>query len=296
VRGGARHGIRMMLLDALRHHDGIAHLETLRALGVPTPAADAAVRSGLVFRPRRNWVATSAADLELLTAVSAGGRVGCVTQARRLGLWVPDAPELHLSIPRHSGHARPPAEAVVHWRGREWGRGHNTADPLDTVLRDVADCLSLEAALCILDSALNKKLIGLAELERILLATRRGARLLPLLDPAAESGLETIVRCRLLLAGILVRSQIPIDGIGRVDLLVGERLIIECDGRAHHDDPLARARDRHRDLLLNARGYLVIRLDIAQIRGDWMLTLAVIRDLIARGQHLWSAAGLRSGG
>ena len=286
----------MMLLDALDRCEGIAHIETLTSLGVPVSVAAAAVRSGLVTRPRRNWVATPAADHELHAAVTAGGRVGCVSQARRLGLWVLDAPELHLSLPRHSGHARPPAGAVAHWRGREWRSGRATVDPLETVLRDVADCLTLEAALCVIDSALNKGLIGLAELERILLATRRGARLLPLLDPAAESGLETIVRYRLLVAGILARSQVVVDGIGRIDLLIGERLVIECDGRAHHDDPLARARDRRRDLLLAARGYLVIRLDIAQIQGDWMLTLAVIRDLVARGQHLWSAADIRSGG
>jgi very-short-patch-repair endonuclease len=285
-----------MLLDALDRCDGIAHVETLRTLGVPPWVAGAAVRAGLVTRPRRGWVATAAVDLDLLAAVSAGGRLGCGTQARRLGLWVLDDVKLHLSMPRHSGHARPPTGAVAHWRGAEWGSGHATADPLETVLRDVADCLSLEAALCVLDSALNKGLIGVAELERLLLETRRGSRLLPLLDPSAESGLETIVRCRLLLAGILTRSQVPIEGIGRVDLLIGDRLVIECDGRAHHDDPLARARDRRRDLLLSARGYLVIRLDIAQIQGDWMLTLAVIRDLIARRQHLWSAAGLRSGG
>jgi very-short-patch-repair endonuclease len=285
-----------MLLDALDRCDGVAHVETLRELGVPPGVSGAAVRTGLVLRPRRGWVASAAADPELLAAVSAGGRLGCASQARRLGLWVLDEPGLHLSIPRHSGHARPPADAVVHWRGREWRSGHATADPVETVLRDLADCLSLEAALCVIDSALNKGLIGLAELERALSDTRRGARLLPLADPAAESGLETIVRCRLLLAGILSRSQVQIDGIGRVDLLVGDRLIIECDGRAHHDDPLARARDRHRDLLLSARGYLVIRLDIAQIQGDWMLTLAVIRDLLARGQHLWSAAGVRTGG
>lgn len=286
----------MMLLDALGRCDGVAHVETLRELDVPPWVAGAAVRTGLVMRPRRGWVASAAADVELLAAVSAGGRLGCASQARRLGLWVQDDPGLHISLPRHSGHAQPPADAIAHWRGREWRRGHATADPLETVIRDLADCLRPEAALCTLDSALNTGLISLAELERVLADTRRGARLLPLVDPAAESGLETIVRCRLLVAGILARSQVQIDGIGRVDLVIGDRLIIECDGRAHHDDPLARARDRRRDLLLSARGYLVIRLDIAQIRGDWMLTLAVIRDLIARRQHLWSAAGIRSGG
>lgn len=241
-------------------------------------------------------MATAAVDLELVAAVSAGGRLGCETQARRLGLWVLDGTQLHLSMPRHSGHTRPPAGAVVHWRGREWGSGHATVDPVETVVRDIADCLPTEAALCVLDSALNKQLVGIAGLERLLTDTRRGHRLLPLLDPAAESGLETIVRSRLERAGIRTRSQVKIEGIGRVDLLVGERLVVECDGRAHHDDPRARARDRHRDLLLSARGYLVIRLDIAQITRDWMLTLAVIRDLIARRQHLWSTAGLRSGG
>ncbi|AYF98590.1 endonuclease domain-containing protein [Protaetiibacter intestinalis] len=286
----------MMLLDALARCDGVAHVETLRELGVPPWVAGAAVRTGLVRRPRRGWVATASADLALFAAASAGGRVGCATAARRHGLWVLDEPGLHLSIPHHSGHARPPADAIVHWRGREWRQGHALVDPVATVLRDLADCLSVEAALCVVDSALNSGAITLGELERLLSDTRRGARLLPLVDPLAESGFETLVRYRLLVAGILARSQVHVDGIGRLDLLVGDRLVIECDGRAHHDDPLARARDRERDLLLTARGYLVIRLDIRQILRDWPLTLAVIRDLVARGQHLWRAAGLRSGG
>lgn len=285
----------MKLLDALARHEGVAHLRTMYALGVTEAVIRSARRSGAVWCPRRGWIASAAADPTVLAAVTAGGRVGCATQAERLGLWMLEPAGLHLSLPRHSGHARPPEGALAHWRGGTWRAGTTTADPVHTVVRDLVDCLPREAAICSLDSALQSKLVGPARMRALLASTRRGGSLVELLDGRAESGLESLVRLRLAAAGIRATPQHVVSGVGRIDLIVGDRLLIECDGRAHHDDALGRARDRARDLALLARGYVVVRLDVRQIHTEWALTLAVIRAIIGRNEHLWSAAHRRAG-
>lgn len=280
----------MLLMDELARHDGVAHVRTLVAAGIPESVIVAARRSGAVARPRRGWVAASGADPDLVAAVQAGGRLGCASQARRLGLWMLDNVGLHVSLPRHSGHTRPPEHATVHWRGREWGSSRAPHDPPGTVVRDLVDCLPLEAAVCAIDSALNLRIVSPFQLSELLGATRRGSRIAALVDRRAESGLETLTRIRLRAAGIPTAPQVVIAGVGRVDLLIGDRLVIECDGRAHHDDPLARARDRERDLRLAAAGCAVLRLDVQQILSDWPATEAVIRALISRGEHRWRRA------
>jgi very-short-patch-repair endonuclease len=195
---------------------------------------------------------------------------------------------IHISLPQHSGHARPPENATVHWRGRGWNTDHRTRDPIDLILRDVADCLPRLAAICIIDSALNKQLVSLDRVVELLADTRRGHLLIPFLDPRAESGLETAFRVGAMDAHIGLRSQVDIPGVGRVDFVIGDRLLVECDGR-QHDAPDGRRRDRRRDLISLATGHVVLRLDSPQILDEWGLTLAVLRELIARGEHRWRA-------
>lgn len=79
------------------------------------------------------------------------------------------------------------------------------------------------------------------------------------LDPRAESGTETLVRLALTRAGLSAVPQVRIPGVGRVDLLVGSRVIVEVDSVAWHDDDASRARDYRRDLMLFRLGYVVVR-------------------------------------
>lgn len=62
---------------------------------------------------------------------------------------------------------------------------------------------------------------------------------LDLVDMSAESGLETKARLRLRALGIPYRAQVRISRVGHVDLLIGERLVLELDGGAWHSGPLA---------------------------------------------------------
>ncbi|MDR6905382.1 very-short-patch-repair endonuclease [Agromyces sp. 3263] len=84
--------------------------------------------------------------------------------------------------------------------------------------------------------------------------------------------------------------QVVIDGAGRVDILVSDRLVIEVDGRAFHTGT-AFDEDRRRDFELVTRGYLVLRLSYRQVVHDWDRTCAGILALVARNEHLWSGRG-----
>ncbi|WP_232531663.1 DUF559 domain-containing protein [Microbacterium halophytorum] len=70
----------------------------------------------------------------------------------------------------------------------------------------------------------------------------------------------------------------------RVDLLIGERLLLQIDG-AHHVDA-QRRRDIEHDAALRLAGYHVIRVDYVQIVSDWPRTQDAILGAIARGLHL----------
>ncbi len=108
-------------------------------------------------------------------------------------------------------------------------------------------------------------------------------------------GTETIVR--LLLRGRRVRhrTQVSIDGVGRVDVLVGDRLVIEIDGAGFHTGPEFE-RDRRRDFELVMRGgYLVLRLSYDLVMREWTSVQAGILELLARGgEHRWGGGRSRA--
>jgi very-short-patch-repair endonuclease len=86
---------------------------------------------------------------------------------------------------------------------------------------------------------------------------------------------------------------VAIPRVGRVDTVVGERLVLESDGHRYHSSLEQFHEDRRRDLELAAQGYLCLRLDNHQIMHDWPGTEAVIVSLIRRREHLWTPAQRR---
>jgi very-short-patch-repair endonuclease len=160
-------------------------------------------------------------------------------------------------------------------------------DPLATALVAAVRCLNDEGIVVVLDSILHQRMLRRDELASILSGcSARVRRLVAEADDGAESGTESMVRFRLRRLGIEVRSQVFIEDVGRVDLLVGTRLVIEVDSRAHHTGESAYESDRRRDLLLVARGKLVLRLTYHQIVHEWDAVLREIRLLIRSQAHL----------
>lgn len=115
-------------------------------------------------------------------------------------------------------------------------------------------------------------------------APQRVLRLLDKVDPRAGSGTESVTRVRLRNANVLVRSQVEIEDVGRVDLLVGERLILECDSREFHNDR-QRTEDNRRDRVATVGGYRVLRIDYAEVMFGWDAVLADVMDLVRTRRH-----------
>lgn len=261
---------------------GVVRTRTLVDAGVSTYALRRAKERGVLRRVRNGWVATPDADPVVSGAIGCGVRLSCITVAERSGLWVPERGGVHVVAPAHSSRVRVPKRVVVHW-GRPVMGCHpdDTSDSLVNALCLVAQCQPKEVALIIWESALNKHLVDLdkllqCELPPAALAIAREAR------PFADSGLETIVIVRLRWMGLPMVPQAWIEG-HRVDLLIGERLVIQLDGATHTG--AQRNSDIAHDAELTLRGYHVLRFSYTQIMEQWPQVQQVIMEAVAAGLH-----------
>ncbi|MBS4193216.1 DUF559 domain-containing protein [Bacillus sp. FJAT-49705] len=83
-----------------------------------------------------------------------------------------------------------------------------------------------------------------------------------------ESPIERQLYNALTFRGYAVTTQVPC-GKYRIDIaLVGPRIAIECDGKAYHSSPKAKARDRCKDKCLMENGWKVLRFTGLQIYYD----------------------------
>ena len=167
----------------------------------------------------------------------------------------------------------------LHWASAKVRERVALADPLQTI-KDAAHCLPREMAVALADSALNSKLIRMYQLQTALPDIAAAC------DATCQSGTETLVRVRLRGKRIRVRTQVAIKGVGRVDLLVGERLVIECDSERFHDGYTSE-RDYDRDIALIRRGYLVLRLKYRHVVYEWDEIEQIILEIVRARRHYW---------
>ncbi|MGX5682511.1 endonuclease domain-containing protein [Schumannella luteola] len=86
---------------------------------------------------------------------------------------------------------------------------------------------------------------------------------------------------------VSVQTQVVIAGVGRVDVLIGDRLVLELDGYGFHATGESFESDRRRDLELARLDYRVIRLSYRQVMYSWEEAESVLLALIRRGEHRW---------
>ncbi len=77
--------------------------------------------------------------------------------------------------------------------------------------------------------------------------------------------------------GVPFEVQVVIDGVGRVDFVVADWLIVECDSDEHHSGWDRQRRDRRRDQAAAALGYATYR----PIAEDIMWHPQRVRDALA---------------
>ena len=282
------------LLRFLRAGDGFATASALASARVPRSVLQRALDDRAVLRVRRGWYALAGTPPLELAAVRAGGVLTCVALLRHLGLWTAERPRLHVALGLSSVHDLRPGE-VGHWR--TWpGHSRRSAsqDGIGAAILHLMTCAREDDAIATIDSALNSGLLPAEELPALRAIAPVGKRsLLDRADGRSQSGLETKTRVSTRRLRVQVRSQVAIPRVGRVDTVVGERLVLESDGHRYHSSLEQFHEDRRRDLELAAQGYLCLRLDNHQIMHDWPRTEVVVLSLIRRREHLWTPAQRR---
>lgn len=233
---------------------GVVRTRALVAAGWSRGGIDRALRSGAIVRVRSGWVCLADADPLLVGAARAGVALSCITQARRLGLWVLGGDGVHVAASPHSGRVGA-VGGRVHWSQPVVPRHPDAlVDAPENVLALVAVCQPFEAALVVWESALARGLVDTQVLRRLALPPA-ARRLLEQARPFADSGLETLVIPRLRWLRLPLRRQVWIAG-HRVDLLIGDRLVLQIDG-GHHVGA-QRESDIAHDATLMLMGYHVI--------------------------------------
>lgn len=246
------------------------------------PAIARAVARGDLMRPAVGWVSLPDADPMLTAAASIGVVVSCVTRAARLGCWDAGSRDIHVAA-RPGRALKRATTAHVHWAKPVIPRAPGILeDSIENALALVAECRPFEEALAVWESAIRQGLVTLEHL-RTLPLRPAALRLVAAVAPFSDSGLESIVVSRLGWLGIPMQQQAWILG-HRVDILIGERLIVQIDG-GHHVDA-QRLKDNAHDARLRLAGYHVIRVGYHQVMHDWPAVQALITGAIARGLHL----------
>jgi very-short-patch-repair endonuclease len=265
---------------------GIYSSQRLAGLGMSPRDLRRAVADGRLTRIRRGWFAAAGAVPDAVTAVRVGGILTATSAARPLGLWALSDDRVHVLVPRNASRLHLDRAELgidrgvcVHWAKVRISREVPVADPLQVVV-DSDHCQPRVTAVALADSALNRGLLAMEVLEVSL------PRLAPWCDPASQSGTESIVRVQLRRHGVKVRTQARIRGVGCVDLLVGDRLVIECDSVAYHDGYQSE-RDYERDQQLLAQGYLVLRLKYSHVIHEWSRVEALVLEVVRARRHWW---------
>lgn len=262
---------------------GVVRTRRLRELGISRRSLEVAIASQHLIRARRGWVASREADPVLVSAARAGVVVTCISQATRLKLWVHETPKkFHVGVDPHGAGAQTD-RAHVHWSKPLVPRDPEVlVDPIENVLAIVADCEPFERALATWESALNKGLVTLTGLSEYPW-NATASELLARANPFADAGTETYIRERLKWLGLRILIQTWLAG-HRVDVLVGDRLVLQVDGKHHVG--AQRSEDIRHDAELRLMGYHVIRVSYQQLLHEWPMVQDLIMRSVAQGLHL----------
>lgn len=265
---------------------GVRSSQSLSEAGIGTRQRRRLIAAGELVRLTRGWYAETGHLQAAASAVRLGGRLTCVSALELANVWLPMRPSLHMRV--RAGAANPASTGVVAHRLRDVPLGPSPVDDLSTALRCALHCLSPIDALIVVDSVLQKQLLSnhvVSALARS--APARVRRALAFRDGRSQSGTETIIRYNFERRGYRVRPQHYVPGVGYVDTLVGDRLIIEADSTAFHTRDEHHAEDRRRDLAAHAQGYIVVRLTYAQVAHNWDATWVQLERLLHHDRHLW---------
>lgn len=264
-------------VDVVASLGGIARVVDVRRHGVGKDSIRRAVIRGRLRRPRYGLVALPSLPAAILRAAEAGGALAGLSAAAYYGLWTPAHGLLGVSIRSDAVRLEDPAVELI----RD-GHYHSDAERFVVSLAScVSQCIRLlpfDEAVALLDSALYSHPAHLdIEAIRVRLPARFHS-VLDAADPRSEAGAESLARVRLARVGIRARPQVWITRSIRVDLLVGDRLVIEIGSKEFHAHPDQYELDHERAATLLALGCDVLEFTTNQVMDDW----DAVADIIAQ--------------
>jgi very-short-patch-repair endonuclease len=208
----------------------------------------------------------------------------CLSAAPTYRLWtLHDSNSLHLS----PGHKQTPAGTLAHGRllhpVHAWLPVAGLADVLIHALR----CLPETEALVMVQCATQRGDVTVDFLRRKLPGNRnaRARSVLDNLVPRADSVLEVLANYRFRRAGLHVRRHVELPGVGEVDFLIEECLVVETDGETHLE-PRQVKKDRKRNNATLIGGHLGLRFgydDVVHHPERMMAEVLAVLELCRRG-------------
>lgn len=284
-----------------RSQGGVVSARQLAACGIDSDAITVRVRRGQlhplyrgVYAVGHDALTPAARFAAAVLACGAGAVLSDYAAAAHLGMRRAGDRVPEVTVPRAGG--RKIDGIRVHRRQLDprdvWTReGIRVTRPARTIL-DVAATMPAAALRRMVRQAQAERIVTMRQLLDVLARHRghRGAAKLRAViadgPTPTRSELEDHVLALVVQAGIErpeINPRLEIDG-RRVEpdlLWRRRRLIVECDGRQWHSDPLSQADDEARQALLEAHGYRVLRVTWQQAMTHPRQTVARIRAALA---------------
>lgn len=298
-------------MDAAAEIQRLGHIATrdqLTALGVSGGDLTTAVRLGEIRRVRRAHYATGGAMPEAIHATRVGGRLAGVSAARSYGLWAGFDTRLHIALPANASRLRTnlrpsdladslhqvltpdtgEREVVLHWLAAKSNSEECWRASVPETLSQIVTWCDRETAVACLDTA--RTVLGLdgAAIDAALADCRAVERMIAARSkPGSDSGLESVVRQRLVALGVVVNQQVHFEGIGRVDMSIPDtNILIELDGRQFHSESATFENDRRRRNELVQRGFVVLEFTFKQVFENWSWCASIILGSLSQFRSL----------
>jgi very-short-patch-repair endonuclease len=284
----------MDIRAAIRRYGGLAATWQLAEAGVGRHAIRQAIEGHDVVRVRQGWYAEAGRRDVIERAARVGGRVTCVTALGLRGFWVHGDSDLHVAVgpdrtqlrasrdPRRRL-ADDPSRVRVHWSESPDGDAFVTG-PVGA-LRHYAGCATPEFFAASAESVIHRAPDLAPQVRALSVELPRLHRLsLAAVDGTCQSGIETLFRWRTRdLLTVPLRTQVALPNVGDVDFVLGDRLVVEVDGREYHEKQGQFEKDRERDASLSSQGFRVLRYSYRQVIWAWPTVERAVLAAIARG-------------
>lgn len=268
----------------------VASRAELLGLGATGRGLTAAVRYGHLLRLRRDHYALPGIPTPVRHAVRVGGRLACTSALQHYGVFAAPSDFTHVHVGREMSRLRHPHRrrdplsrenrdgVELHWHELvDEGSSSEIALSLVDALICAVRCQHPWHAIASLDNALFLGRISEDELDVVFRRLPSSLRYLRgRLDARAEAGQESVLRQIVREAGLSFELQVHFAGIGRVDMVVEGRLVVEADSRLAHEGWQRQVRDRTRDLALARQRLMSLR----PLYQHIMFEPAAVRDAI----------------